>query len=124
MLLGRAFKSPSESFINTKINYLWVTNMPGIIDDYWGNLSDECGKYTSEPITEIKRMIDQALSDGAIKPKIYPMLEQRVPFPGVEKRSRKEIGKDYGVTGERVRQIEERTYNTILKKYLKSEIVK
>lgn len=98
--------------------------MERAFDDYWGILADECGKYSSEPLSEIKRMADQALSDREIKRNIYPIIEQRVPFPGVEKRSRKEIGKDYGVTGERVRQIEERTYNTLMKKYLKLEMVK
>jgi DNA-directed RNA polymerase sigma subunit (sigma70/sigma32) len=94
-------------------------NMKRASDDYWGLLSDECEKYTDDPIGEIKRMADQAMSDRTIRQYSYPILEQRVPFPGIEKRNRIDIGKDYGVTGERIRQIEERTYNTLKMKYLK-----
>jgi DNA-directed RNA polymerase sigma subunit (sigma70/sigma32) len=99
-------------------------NMKRASDDYCGILTDECGKYTIDPIGEMKRMADQALSDGSIFSRHYHVLKQRVPFPGVEKKSRKDIGKDHGVTEERIRQIEKRGCST-LKNYLnlKTEVV-
>lgn len=86
--------------------------------EYWDNLTIECKKYTDDPIGEIKRMADQAQNDRAIGSRAYTVLEQRVPFPGFEKRDRKDIGKDYGVTRERIRQIEHKAYRTLKKKYL------
>ena len=96
-------------------------NMKRASDDYWGLLSDECKKSTIDPISAIKGMVDQALTDGAITSNIYPIIEQRVPFPGFEKRDRKDIGKDYGVTGERIRQIEHRTYSILKNIYLQRD---
>jgi hypothetical protein len=82
-------------------------------------LSEICSSYSDDPANEINKLANIGYSEGTINLPRYEVLQYRVPFPGFEKKTLKELGLKLNVTGNRVRQLEKSASFIIMRKYLK-----
>lgn len=86
-----------------------------------GKLYDEVAAYSVNPVSEIERIANQALSDSAIDHRSYTVLQYRVPLPGYERETLKQVGTKLGdKTREWPRRLEFIIY-TALQIYLPEE---
>jgi hypothetical protein len=83
-----------------------------------GRLYDECSKYSPEPASEIGRIASLGLQEGYIGAREYDILQYRIPFPGSERKTLKQLGEGIGLTASRIRQLENKAAGKLLRHYI------
>lgn len=72
------------------------------------------------PINEIKKVAQQALSDKVIDERMYTILQYRIPFSGFERETLEQLAIRLGVTKDRPRQLEFNIYLRLKKYFYKN----
>lgn len=89
-----------------------------IAHGWLGFLYRKCSAYTDDPTSEIERLANQALADGVIDDRQYTILQHRIPFSGVERKSQEKVGSMFEVTGQRIRWSEKQIYVAFDRNYV------